>query len=324
MKKMIVLLLSFMLSVSVLAQDIQVFETVLRDSETVDLIADRIAGQLEDAGYTVLSNREVGSDAECPGSVKVISAWYPDGADALFGLNALTAPYGLVERVAVYNDGSGTWVSTVNPGSVLRTVFLDNAAAEGIASQQRVRLRTALGADMERAYGQKRSRGKIGKTMGVMAGGPFDEKLGELASAEGATVEEVADLISTGFDAQQGDWGMELAYRLDIPERDLVVFGVSSARMEAKSFSIVGAGSDKERKDLTCAGTAYAPSYPIEVVVRTSNGAVKVEAVDAMFRMKLFFEDAGKWAFMKNMTMPGSLASEMKDRIDRAIAGSGI
>lgn len=76
----------------------------------------------------------------------------------------------------------------------------------------------------------------------------------------------------------------------------------------------------QDRKDIAFAGTAYAPAYPIELVVSQQDGRVLVESVDAMYRMKLFFEDAGKWAFMKNMTMPGSLASEIKDRLASALA----
>ena len=35
-------------------------------------------------------------------------------------------------------------------------------------------------------------------------------------------------------------------------------------------------------------------------------------------RMKMYFEDAGKWAFMKNMGMPGSIASETEAQIQAA------
>ena len=52
------------------------------------------------------------------------------------------------------------------------------------------------------------------------------------------------------------------------------------------------------------------PLIPLEVVLRTTADGTTVELIDAMYRMKKFFEDAGKWAFMKNMTMPGSLADE--------------
>jgi len=30
-----------------------------------------------------------------------------------------------------------------------------------------------------------------------------------------------------------------------------------------------------------------------------------------MYRMKMYFEDAGMWAFMKNMSMPGEIEDEI-------------
>ena len=43
--------------------------------------------------------------------------------------------------------------------------------------------------------------------------------------------------------------------------------------------------------------------------------------LNVMYRMKMYFEDAGKWAFMKNMGMPGSLHDEVKKQIQ---AGLGM
>jgi hypothetical protein len=34
-----------------------------------------------------------------------------------------------------------------------------------------------------------------------------------------------------------------------------------------------------------------------------------------MFRMKMYFEDAGKWAFMKNVRMPGSIQDELGEQV---------
>ncbi len=38
-----------------------------------------------------------------------------------------------------------------------------------------------------------------------------------------------------------------------------------------------------------------------------------------MFRMKMFFEDAGKMKFARNMGMPGSIEDEIKDMIRAAL-----
>jgi len=45
---------------------------------------------------------------------------------------------------------------------------------------------------------------------------------------------------------------------------------------------------------------------------------VRVRVVDTMFRMKMYFEDAGKWAFMKNMGMPGSVEDEIAAQVRAA------
>lgn len=44
-----------------------------------------------------------------------------------------------------------------------------------------------------------------------------------------------------------------------------------------------------------------------------------VELLDIMYRMKMYFEDAGKIAFAKNMGMPGSIEKEMKKIIKAAL-----
>jgi hypothetical protein len=38
-----------------------------------------------------------------------------------------------------------------------------------------------------------------------------------------------------------------------------------------------------------------------------------------MFRMKMYFEDAGNWAFLKHMGMPGSIADEVNGQIKAAL-----
>lgn len=41
-----------------------------------------------------------------------------------------------------------------------------------------------------------------------------------------------------------------------------------------------------------------------------------------MFRMKMYFEDAGKFAFMKNMGMPGSIHDAIKKMIRGAFVAA--
>ena len=111
------------------------------------------------------------------------------------------------------------------------------------------------------------------------------------------------------------EWGIRPVYVLDLPENDMAIVGVTGAQMEARSFDIVGDGGMDEREDMACPGIDHAAAYPIEVVVQIVDGELQVRMVDVMFRMKMFFEDAGKMAFARNMGMPGSIEDEVKDKI---------
>ena len=113
-------------------------------------------------------------------------------------------------------------------------------------------------------------------------------------------------------------WEPKTLYELPLPAQNAVLFGVTGSPLDSKPFSIVKAGSDKSRKKLDCPGIAHAGAYPLELVVVQKEDGVHIQMVDAMFRMKLYFEDAGKWSFMKNMTMPGSIADEIKSKLKAA------
>lgn len=111
----------------------------------------------------------------------------------------------------------------------------------------------------------------------------------------------------------RGSWQLHGVYRLNLVDQGLVIFGVSGGAMEAKAFQIVGAGGDDARATFKCPGLAYAPAFPVEVVIVREGGHLKVEMIDAMFRMKMYFEDAGRMKFARNMRMPGSIADELKE-----------
>ena len=106
----------------------------------------------------------------------------------------------------------------------------------------------------------------------------------------------------------------------DVGARDVVVLGVTGEPMESKSFDIVGAGADDGRKGLACPGIDHAAAYPLELVLVQEGQTVHVRTVDEMFRMKMYFEDAGMMAFARNMGMPGSLGGELRQKVSAALA----
>ncbi|NNF04063.1 MAG: hypothetical protein HKN17_06315, partial [Rhodothermales bacterium] len=173
--------------------------------------------------------------------------------------------------------------------------------------------------DVPVSFGQRRNRGHIGKTMGVMAGGPFDSKIDVLYSVP-MQPSEAAERLRDSFGTPTGEWGLDIRYVLELPDDHGYVVGVSGAAMESKSFDIVGAGADRARSGFACAGIAHAAAYPIELYLAPVDGGTDVRSVTAMYRMKMYFEDAGKWAFMKNMGMPGSIANEISRRVEYSLS----
>lgn len=150
--------------------------------------------------------------------------------------------------------------------------------------------------------------------MGVMAGGSFDGKIKEIVTAE-ESVEGALEKLAGQFDGSKGEWGLKVGFQLLDSERGFAVIGVSSPSIESKSFDIVKAGSDKSRENFQCPGIAHAGAYPMEIVLAENEGKVVVRIVNSMYRMKMFFEDAGKVAFAKNMTMPGSIQDDIEAAI---------
>jgi hypothetical protein len=124
---------------------------------------------------------------------------------------------------------------------------------------------------------------------------------------------------SSGLEENRRKMGMPLVYELELPQYETVIFGSTGTPMDSKSFSIVKAGGDDARKNFKCSGLAHAAAYPIEIVVVKEADGVKVRLVNVMYRMKMYFEDAGKMAFMKNMGRPGSIQDELKTQFKTAL-----
>jgi hypothetical protein len=249
----------------------------------------------------------------------VVVAQQPARVAALLA-NGPQAAFAVPVRLGVFADERGVHVSVVNPLSVERTMVAESGLeASGHALVEEVAgiaVTATQGRRVNRPFGQSRSRGLIGKTMGVMAGGAFTKQVGTITTAAGGTaadVRRVADDIWRRLQQPaSGKWQLRGIYRLDLTEQGMVILGVSGAAMETKAFSIVGAGGDDSRSKFSCPGLAYAAAFPLELVIRRDGSQVRVEAIDAMFRMKMYFEDAGQMKFARNMMMPGSIADELK------------
>jgi hypothetical protein len=302
-----------------------VFECVVRKARiTFDQSSEGIAAAAAATGWTVAAIVDAGKMSDCTYRARVLLLLHPAYARQLMDINTVTAPFAVLDRVNVFEDEDGIHVSVVNPQSILRTVLLDDAKYDQMAEQHLRALRGMIadavpGEPSTKQYGEIRAGGYIGKTMGVVAGGPFNEKIEDELTVAGGNLDEIAATIQKALQNNGKEWGTHCVAKVEMKEFQTIVLGITGSPLDTRSYEIVGAGDDDARSDFACPGLGYAGAYPFELVVVKDGSDCKVRMVAPMFRMKIFFEDAGKWAFMKHMGMPGSVSSEVTDRIKAAL-----
>lgn len=287
---------------------------------TFEGVAADLQGAAEQAGWKVLAAVDAGKMEDCMYGARVFVLYHALYANDILAANKVTGPFAVLDRVNLFQDEDGMHVSVVNPHSINRTVLMDDVRYEAMTEEHLQALRSMItsvvkGEASNKQYGERRDGGFIGKTMGVVAGGSFDDKVEDEFVLPNADLQDVAAKVEKGLTKKGKEWGTHLVFTLPLPEANMVIFGTTGTPLDTKSYDIVGSGDDDARDDFKCPGLAHAAAYPFEIVVAKDGDDVKVRMVHAMFRMKMYFEDAGKWAFMKHMGMPGSIADEITSNI---------
>lgn len=292
-----------------------------------DQVSSRLEKALVEAGWTVAARMDSGVDASaCSFRGRVIVAYTQAYLDRVMAAGPHAA-FAVPIRFVVWEDESGVNVGATNPMNLNRTI-VDEASPPQDWADVAASIRAVAGAAFPGTaaggeYGQRRKDARIGRTMGIMAGGKFTDKLKDVVvrPAAGQTASEVAGHLFNGMAALagEGQWKIRPVYVIDMPRYRVAIVGVTGTVMEERSFSIVRDGGDDARKSMACPGIDHAAAYPVEVSVAVLGGEVKVSLVDEMYRMKMFFENAGTMAFAKNMRMPGSIEDEIKDKIRRVL-----
>ena len=98
--------------------------------------------------------------------------------------------------------------------------------------------------------------------------------------------------------------------KLSSTDGKAILIGLTRPRTEGVSFNI--AGMSREEDFNKCPGIDHAAAYPIEVLFIEEEGNVNVYTQREMFRMDMYFWDAGMSAFMDHMSMPGILDESIK------------
>ena len=270
--------------------------------------ASKAEAALKGAGFTPLASFENGTPEGCRFKAFTVvftndvyaSKVIAGGPDKAFALPL---------RLSVYADETGTNVDMVNPVSINRTIFRGytmDEPAQKIVDEVAAALK-AVGPVSMKQIGQLRDSGEITG----MGGGAFPEKIVTSASSAKPS-RDVAEMIKKGV-ADKAGWHTIYAYTAG----DVSIVGLTNKKTEARAYGI--AGEKRATNANPCPGIDHSPSFPIEAVIYKKGASTSVNILTEMWRMKLYFQDAGNWAFMKNMAMPGDIQKEIDAAIKRAV-----
>jgi len=273
-----------------------------------DEVSSKVEAALKGAGWEILAAYNTGVPEGCKFRSRVIVFSSPAYTKSIMS-NGVKAAFALPLRAGIYEDETGINLAVVNPASINRTVIhdtkLDELSLSTVNSVVDAIAKTVSGSIVKKQIGEIRSKGRVGG----MGGGDFLNKIEEIyvASASPDTFKKVSELVKNGISGNKKNW--KLIYTLDLSAHNSVIFGITETKMEGKAFKI--AGEKRSSDSYRFPGIDHNAAFPIEVIVYKDGDKIKVVALNEMYRMKVYFEDAGKWAFMKNMAMPGQIEDEI-------------
>jgi uncharacterized protein (DUF302 family) len=312
MKRLIVTTMMTALLFSVAPAFAEKYGTFVKVSENVQGTFDEAVTNSEDAlkksGWNILASYPDAVPEGCTFRAHTIVVNSPDYAQKIMS-NGPKSSFALPLRVAIYEDETGINIAFVNPASLNRTVLGDKTANELSVSTMNALSETLAaavnGKTVNEQIGQLRKKGKVGG----MGGGHFRDMIEVIYKKEDKddVFQEIAQKVKEGIESNQKEW--KLLYAIQLDGGNVVLYGANQSKMEAKAYRI--AGEKRESEKNKCPGIDHTASFPIEVAIYKEKGMVKVAILDGMYRMKVYFEDAGMWAFMKNMGMPGEIQEEI-------------
>jgi uncharacterized protein (DUF302 family) len=268
-----------------------------------------VEAALKGAGFTVLASFQNGVPEGCKYKAATIVFTKDDYAAKVLAGGPDKA-FGLPLRISLYEADNGLNVAMMNPVSIDRTMFrgasMDDAAQKVV--DEVVAALKAVGPAQERQAGEMRETGEIGG----MGGGAFPDKVVPVA-ASSKSVSEIADVLHKGMTDLSG-WHVIYTYK---PSEAVAIVGVTKGKTEGRAFGI--AGEKRATGSNPFPGIDHASAFPVEVVIYKKGATNSVYLLKEMWRMKLYFQDAGNWAFMKNMGMPGDIQSEIEAGIKKSV-----
>ncbi len=321
-------------------------------SQDVDFVTSKLDSELVKNGYSVLANRKIstpdmvreGKEDLCGYEAKTIVFTSSEYAALLtsFGKKYLVAAF---LRAGIFQSPAGTQITFANPETINRVIFNDlpedkykeivDASAiiknELLEIAHSLELGNSVSIEMEPIRDDE-DLFEASRDMFMMVG-PMtffqdedqfpliysEEKkngakgLQELMSTINNNIKEfepLEDDVEYRWTPNESDLNWEIIAEVYSEDSTALLLGITRPRTEAVSFRI--AGEKREDDENYCPGIDHCSAYPIEVLLISEENKINVYTPREMFRMDMYFWDAGKMAFMNYMQMPGILDESIK------------
>ena len=308
------LMSALLVSVSFAAEHGVYVKVIEKAQGSFDEVSNKVESALKGTGWEILAAYNTGVPEGCKSRSRVIVFSSPAYAKSILSQGVKSA-FALPLRAGIFEDETGIHVAVLNPASLNRTMIhetkLNDLSLSTSSSIVDAISKHVPGTIAKKQIGEIRSKGKVGG----MGGGDFLDKVEEVYAAQDdsdATFKKVWESVKKGILENKKNW--KLIYTLDLSAHGAVIFGVTEAKMEGRAFGI--AGEKRSSDSYKFPGIDHDAAFPIEVIVYKEGGKAKVVILNEMYRMKVYFEDAGNWAFMKNMRMPGQIQDEIVDMVN--------
>ncbi len=318
----------------------------------IEKVVEQVRLNVQESGYTVLAQKGISSpdlirradEKKCGYRGFILVLQDPAYTDFLasVGEKYIVAAF---LKIGIYESEHGVQVNITDPETISRIVLNDlDDAQYNAACKQVIPFKTKLisaiqqqasGAKVTKAQEPVRSTEDLreaSKDMFMMVG-PMtfyddEDQFPVIYSQSTQNVQQdIRKLIARvqknlqSFRPSEGDreyqWTpkkadlkWKLTGMLYTPDSSAALLGLSRNRTEALSFLIAG----KPRADAknNCPGLDHSAAYPIEVLIYAEEGKLIMRTAREMFRMDMYFWDAGKMAFMEYMNLPKMLDNSIK------------
>ncbi len=287
MRKLLLAIAVFFFMVGTSLADLRTFELVGTVSNPNHAAVVKSVESALSGGFKVLGSYNPGKISD----LTVVIVEYKQYFNAVDNVGRY-AFYAVPLRVGIQKKGNVNNVMFVNP------VYLVDAFAKGKTKLEKVAKKTKKA--LEKALSKVRGIKVENKPFGYST---TPDEIGnwQMMGQSIYTIYEVGhkygsvDVALKALNASllKGTNGWKKVY--EIKFKDAAVVGLSNAKYENEAFQI---GGDNH----LCA-------FPIELVVY-DNG--KIKALPEMYRMSIYFMDAGMSAFAAHMSMPSEIDSSLK------------